>query len=300
MITTELDINLVTQAARYIFRADVAPERVKSGWSTYVYRVAHGGQSYYLRVLPEDASFAAEAKAHEILLAHGVTVPKPLYFEHKNELLGKSVMLTSEIPGRCLKKSVPKVLFEAGRQLALINSIPVEGFDWIDRSNYDHLTGVKQSFKSYYYDDHYYYGALYEVIEATREYGFDADRIKAAMDAAFPSLDTEQAWLSHGDFDNTHIFHRRERYTGIIDFCGVQGSHRLRDLGHYRLHDDHGGFRHLLRGYQELHPLTEEDMVKIECLALFVGIGRARNGSKHYRRLVIRQLGRMGLPAPTA
>jgi hypothetical protein len=205
MITEELDISAVEQFADGYFLADVELERVKSGSSTYVYRIRHKGTVCYLRVLQEDASFAAEAKAHKIMLEYGVSLPESLYFEHKNEAIGKSIMLTSEIPGKCIsgnEDDAPQILFEAGKQLAVINSIGVVGFAWIDRSIYNTLAGEKPTFREYYYD------ALYSDIDALGQYGFDIKSIRGMLNDAFEMLDSSDSRLVHGDFDNTHIYQR--------------------------------------------------------------------------------------------
>jgi Ser/Thr protein kinase RdoA (MazF antagonist) len=92
----------------------------------------------------------------------------------------------------------------------------------------------------------------------------------------------------HGDFDDSHIFQDKVRFTGIIDFGEIRGSHRLYDLGHYKLHDNYGRFTSLLAGYRTVYPITEEDFIKIDYLALFMGLGRCKY--KHYKKLVQRQL----------
>lgn len=52
-----------TVAGKYLSNI-TSVERVSKGWSTYVYRVISDSNTYYIRFLPEDASFAAEALAH--------------------------------------------------------------------------------------------------------------------------------------------------------------------------------------------------------------------------------------------
>ena len=285
MITNEIDINLVQQAISNYFCFNVELEPMKSGVSTYVYRVRHNNQLYYLRVLPEDASFAAEAKAHEIMLEYGVNVPKPIYFEHKNILLSKSLMLTSNIPGHCIGKGDTNnadILLNAGKQLALINNIRVDGFSWINRNNFNELTGEKHTFKEYYYNK------LYADIDSLQNYGFDTDNIKKIMDKAYPMLEIKDAFLVHGDFDHSHIFHYDGLYSGIIDFGEIRGSHYLYDLGHFKLHEDFDSFKHLAEGYNDVHKLAAEDYIKIDYLALFVGLGRSKY--EHYRNLVKKQL----------
>jgi len=305
MITNDIDINIVKQVVKNYLQADVEIERMKSGSSTYVYCVKFGTQTYYLRVLPEDISFAAEAKAHKIMLEHGINVPSPIYFEHKNSLLNKSIMLTSEIPGCPLdkgSKNKADILIHAGKQLALINSIGVDGFSWVDRSNFIKLTGEKRTFNDYYYD------TLYSDIAFLQKYGFDIDKIKLIMDKAYPILETTDAFLVHGDFDISHIYctecmdEQRHTwmefapratspagyYSGIIDFGEIRGSHYLYDLGHFKLHEDFDSFQHLAKGYNNVKNLTADDYIKIDYLALFVGLGRGKYES--YRGRIKKQL----------
>ena len=285
MITTELDIAAVKQAARNIFCTDIELERVSSGLSTYVYRIQHDEKTYYLRALPEDASFAAEAKAHEIMSERGVSLPKVLFYEHKNLLVDKSLMLTSEIPGRCVSHgdtNISGVLFDAGKQLAVINSVKVTGFGWIDRDIHNTLTGKNLIFEEYFYE------TLYRDIDSLQQYGFDPDYIKALLDGAYPILDITDSSLVHGDFDYSHIYHLDNQYTGIIDFGEIRGSHYLYDLGHFKLHDENNGFQYLAKGYNEIRKLTEDDYIKIDLLALFVGLGRSKY--EHYRKLIQKQL----------
>lgn len=285
MIVNELDPTLVKQAVVDYFHADITPERVTSGASTYVYRIRHNGICYYLRILPEDASYAAEAMAHTLLCENGVRVPQALYFEHQNKRLGKSILLTGEIPGRCVQDSdtsTMEVLYEAGAQLALINSIPTDGFGWINRREYHRLTGEKQSFADYYYD------TLYSDIDALNAHGFAVGLLRDMMNKAFPLLEVTDAYLAHGDFDNTHIYHHKGQYTGIIDLGEIRGSHRLYDLAHYKLHSEYAHFEQLCKGYQSVYTLTEDDFLRIDYLALFVGLGRSRYA--HYRHLLQRHI----------
>jgi hypothetical protein len=64
-----------------------------------------------------------------------VKVPEVIHFEHYNRLLQRSVMVTAEIKGRPLSQSAmlsqkerEAILREAGRDLARISTVPVEGF----------------------------------------------------------------------------------------------------------------------------------------------------------------------------
>jgi len=53
-----------------------------------VFRLITGPGIYYVRFLPEDASFATEVLAHNILFDMGMIVPHVIGFEHRNESTG--------------------------------------------------------------------------------------------------------------------------------------------------------------------------------------------------------------------
>lgn len=104
------------------------------------------------------------------------------------------------------------------------------------------MSGETHTFREYYFDK------LYADINSLQKYGFDAGRIKSIMDNAYPMLETSEAFLIHGDFDSSHIFHVRGRYSGIIDFGEIRGSHYLYDLGHFKLHENADRFKYLAKG----------------------------------------------------
>ncbi len=127
------ECGVVKAVAEKYFAQIISVEPVRKGTSTYVYRVKTSSGTYYMRFLPEEASFATEVLVHSALCAIGVKVPQVIEFEHKNEETGLSVMLVDEIPGICIEDSSSQINFkdtlrEAGRQLAKIHSVPVDGF----------------------------------------------------------------------------------------------------------------------------------------------------------------------------
>ncbi len=136
MVAPMPDLRAVHRLATAYFPRGAAPqiERAAGGGSTFVYRIMRGDERFYLRVLPEIGdSFAPEARAHALLRQMGVSVPEVLAYEHRHAELGLSVMLTTEIAGEPLSRPTGEVeraaiLFEGGRELARINSIPVSGF----------------------------------------------------------------------------------------------------------------------------------------------------------------------------
>jgi hypothetical protein len=106
---------------------------VEDGISTVVYRLLRSEEVYYLRVLPEvDDSFAPEAYVHTLLRQGEVCVPQVVHFEHCNQSLHRSVMVTTEIRGQHVGhlpfgEVSANVFIQAGRDLAIINSVRVEG-----------------------------------------------------------------------------------------------------------------------------------------------------------------------------
>jgi aminoglycoside phosphotransferase (APT) family kinase protein len=292
------ECQVVKSVAERYLDGIISVERVPKGSSTYVYRVTTNSGTYYMRFLPEDASFAAEVLAHNALCAASVSVPRVIGFEHKNEHTGLSVMLVNEIPGICIEDDYPQtnlqdILREAGRQLAGIHSIPVDGFGWIDRSTYNTLKGEKQSF------DEYFSEYLNSDLEALYQYPFSNEErilITDLMLTARQMLNVQNAVLVHGDFDISHIFHSSGNYRGIIDFGEIRGNNRLFDLATFvGFYQDRMIYSYLLEGYCEITHLTDEDLYATELMALFIilrflGKKVNANSREHWYRLAKKQL----------
>nr|WP_279588874.1 aminoglycoside phosphotransferase family protein [Paenibacillus castaneae] len=253
-------------------------ERVLEGGSTYVYRFRSMTETFYARIMKEEESFAIEVKIHEMLIKSGVQVPKVVCFEHKNELLGLSFMIVEEIEGSCMesmseKKDFEHILHQAGKQIALVNQIKVDGFGWVNRKVHHDLIGESDSFRGFYDE------LITTVISGLPQSGFTDTEMKVINDSlemVFSNMNDTDAYLVHGDFDLTHIFCNKGRYTGIIDFGEIMGNSRFYDLAHFRFHTDFpkgiNGMDALLNGYREIYKLTEKDIFDIDLLALFFGV----------------------------
>ncbi|UCD09379.1 MAG: aminoglycoside phosphotransferase family protein [Dehalococcoidales bacterium] len=269
------ELNTVkTIAAKYL-KNIVSVERVSRDWSTYVFCVKTSTETFYIRFLPEDASFAAEVLVHNILLERGVVVPRVIAREHRNEAAGLSVMITGEIPGVSIENEWPsenarEILNQAGRQLALVNEVPVDGFGWIDRNSYHVLKGVQSSYKDFFND------GLTEGLNNLNKFEFsdmEITRITELVETAHKITYTENAVLVHGDFDSSHIFHDSGRYTGIIDFGEIRGCYRLTDLATCLMFDRYrrpSTYEYVLEGYQEMTPFTDDDIYGIELFVLYM------------------------------
>ncbi len=283
MHSNAIDIRLIEVLVARVFPRTLSTrvERVDEGVSTYVYRIYHGNEVFYLRVLPEvNASFAPEVRVHELLHTKNVKVPEVVYFEHYNESLQRSVMVTSEIKGKhtgCYPANeIPRsILVEAGRDLAVINSISVQGFGWIKRDS-SKVTALEAELPTYR-------AIVFEHLEG--DLAFLVERvlnireIKAVweiIDRFGAWLDVEQAWLAHGDFDATHIYQKQGCYTGIIDFGEIRGGDPFYDLGHFQMHDGEilpaRVLPYLLEGYKDVVQLPPDYKQRIHFSSLLIAI----------------------------
>jgi len=278
-----IDIRLIEALVTQVFPRTVPShvERVEEGVSTYVYRIYRGHEVFYLRVLPEvNASFAPEVYVHAMLRAKDVKVPEVVYFEHYNEVVQRSVMVTTAIKGKHIGhypvNEVPRsTLVEAGRDLAVINSIPVQQFGWIrrDSSAVTALEAELPTYKAFVFEH------LEEDLAFLSEHVLNTREIKGVrgiIDRFGAWLDVEQAWLAHGDFDATHIYQEHGCYTGIIDFGEIRGGDHFYDLGHFQMHDGETlparVLPYLLGGYREVVQLQQDYEQRIYFSSLLIAI----------------------------
>jgi aminoglycoside phosphotransferase (APT) family kinase protein len=199
-------------------------------------------ESFYLRVLPEEgASFSPEVTVHTQLRQMQVKVAEVIYFEHYNELLQRSVMVTTEIKGQSMSQSstlsqeeMEGILKEAGRDLACLNTVRVEGFGWVRRDSPEirHLRAewpAHRTFALEYWEADMVYLAKHVLRHS------EVTLLEQVLSGYDSWLDSEQGYLAHGDFDTTQIYQENGRYTGIIDFGEIRGTDRWYDLGHFHM-----------------------------------------------------------------
>lgn len=273
----------VTALVQRIFPAARSPavERVAEGVSTRVYRIRQGEATYYLRVLPEvDATFAPEVQVHALLAERGVRVPEALYYSPLDEGVARSVMLTTEIPGdsiarRALDEATPAILRDAGRQLALVNSVAVHGFGWVRRDR-PHVVALEAEHPSLRAFATEHLESDLAALAGTLLTEAECAATRGVI-AAHPTwLDSEQAWLAHGDFDTTPIFAHEDCYSGLIDFGEIRGADRWYDLGHFQLYDGETApiflLDWLLEGYQAVTPLPAEYRERISFASLLIAV----------------------------
>lgn len=244
-------------------------ERVTEGISTYVYRIVFQRETFYLRVLPEEgASFAPEVAAHGLLRQLQVKVPEVIYFDHCYEPLRRSIMVTTEVkgipinqPSELRQEELESIVIEAGRDLARINSVNVDGFGWVKRDlpDTEHIRAERATNRAFmleYWESDLTFLSKH-VLDASEV--ATLERIRACYAYL---LEGEQAYLAHGDFDTTHIFQENGRYSGILDFGEIRGTNHWYDLGHFHMRDgEYISYSHvpmLVRGYSEVIVLPED------------------------------------------
>jgi len=256
-----------------------AAQYVDDGVSTEVYKLMGRTENYYLRLSDENENMSTEVLAHKLVIAKGVKAPEVAYWEDFNKEINRSFMITREVPGTAAKRTenVPKEVFvEAGKQLALINSVPVKsGFGWLDREdpNVTSLSACYPTYQDFALNFERINTMLKGLISSNI---FDDDLAKRYLDYVKErkdTLDVKQACLAHGDFDASHIFVLDGKYSGIIDFGDVRATSIYHDLAHfYTYTPEH--FDPLLKGYLTVTDLGADCMEKIEFVAMLFVVGK--------------------------
>jgi aminoglycoside phosphotransferase (APT) family kinase protein len=268
---------LIDAVVRDVFGScvPVAHHRTPDGVSTQVYRLHRGSDTLYLRVAENaDDNLETEAELHDRLGALGVRVARVVHVEPFNDAIGRSIMITTEVPGACLAAHsaaafAAAVVEEAGADLAVLNQVTVDGFGWVRRC------GRRWPMRA----QHTTYAAFVTSYLPQPWPGplaslFDPPTLDAIEDLieqertriAVPSV------LAHGDFDTTQIFCADGRYTGLIDFGEIRGAEPLFDLGHFHLYTRGSLLSALLTGYRRIGALPEDSEQSIRRSAILLGL----------------------------
>lgn len=257
----------------------VTCQRTPDGVSTQVYRIRRGPEVFYLRIAEEaDENLETEAELHGRLRGLGVKIADIVHVEPFNAAIGRSTIITTEIPGASTADiSDPalaaSIVEQAGADLAVINRIPVDGFGFVRRR--DRRWPLAAEFSQY---EDFLVSFLPQPWPGSLASLFDHAVLTVLEDLVEherTNLRTA-AVLSHGDFDLTQIFSADGRYTGLIDFGEVRGTEPLFDLGHFHLHDQETNpavlLPALLRGYQRVQPLPADHQQDIRRSAILLGL----------------------------
>lgn len=217
-------------------------ERTRDGVSTQVYRLVRGSETFYLRVAEEAGeNLETDAELHERLRALGVRVARVVFVEPLDAAIGRSIAITTEIPGgplagsACSPARARAVVDAAGQDLAMVNRVAVDGFGWVRRRGRGWPLGAEHATYSTF---------LTSSLPANWPGPLGSVLSGAVLEAVEAMIERERArppahgLLAHGDFDTTAIFCAGGRYTGLIDFGEIRGAEPAYDLGHFHLHDE--------------------------------------------------------------
>jgi Ser/Thr protein kinase RdoA (MazF antagonist) len=251
--------------------------RTPAGVAAQVYRVQAAERVLYVRIAEEDhEDLSVDAALLEHLWAEGLHVPKVVHVEPFDQELGRSVLIMDEIAGEPLAHcrdvaAARRVARAAGRELAVLNGVPVWGFGWVQRrAPLWPLRAAFQDYVEFAVSDlpDLWPGPLAALFSAS-----ELDRLWSLV-ASERRRELGGAWLAHGDFDTTPIFQADGRYTGLIDFGEIRGTEPLFDLGHFLLHDQESTpiplLDDVLAGYGEVVDLPggHEELVRRSAVLL--------------------------------
>jgi len=183
----------------------------------------------------------------------------------------------AEVPGGSIAQGgtddeARQVAVAAGRDVAVINSVRVSGFGWLQRDGSSQLAAELPSYREFAvsYLPKPWPGRLRDV--------FDRRQLNALRALAAGEQDKRfrVGHLVHGDLDVTHIYSHGGRYSGIIDFGEMHGADRHFDLGHFMLHDGETRpaplFNSFLAGYRQVSPLPAGHCQAIRVSAVLLGL----------------------------
>ena len=227
-------------------------ERAPGGMSTPVYRLRRSDETLYLRASEDPGgSMAVESAVHEHLRAAGASVPEVVAVDDAPEI-GRGVMLVREITGAPLAEGdvtdPAPILRAAGRDLARINAVEVEGFGWIRRDEPVWPPRGEDETYAAFVDG----GSVFLDVVVAR---LPMSAARDALDATFARArsDRPPSRLAHGDFDATHIYQRDGVYTGVIDLGEMRGAEPHYDLAYFLVQDAaRGMLDNVLAGYAEV------------------------------------------------
>jgi len=270
--------DLVRLIRRIFPRARSVSVEAASERLVVVYRARVDDAVFYLRLAEEPGQdMTTDALIVQRLATLGVTVPAVIAAERAPVELPLSYMLTTAIPGSSLAHAgtdnqARRAARSAGRETAIINSVKVAGFGWIQRNGKHPLTAELDTygdFVSSYLPDNWP-GWLDGVFESPH-----LDALESLVEAE-RSRDVGAGRLVHGDLDVTHIYFHDGRYSGLIDFGEMRGADPYFDLGHFLLHDGETRpaqlFDSFLAGYGEVAALPDDHPEEIRTSAILLGL----------------------------
>jgi Ser/Thr protein kinase RdoA (MazF antagonist) len=263
---------------RTLSSPDVHLLPVSPGRRAIVYRAETARGSFYVRVAEEPGQdLTTDAIVLDRARSVGASVPQVILVERDPPEMDRSFLVTAELPGKALASAgdgrmAEAAVRKAGRDVAVINCIEVQGFGWLVR---DGGPVLRAEFDRY---EDFVVSQLPDSWPGWLERIFQTSELEALEQTVWEELEapSEDARLVHGDLDVTHIFIDGDRYAGLIDFGEVRGADRCFDLGHFLLHDQETRrdslFEAFLSGYLEVRDLPTDHRLRIQRSAILSGL----------------------------
>ena len=276
---TGIDINKVKEILIDTPFKKYEVENITEGVSTDVFKLIYK-DTYYLKILPQEDSLLAITLANNLLLDLGVRVAKIEYTSENNSTIdNRSFYIEKEIKGKSIKgdhtlskQQEEQILFEAGKDLAKINSIKVLGVGWIE--------GVKDN-KLYShgktYDDFILRNMDSMLNQLSENNILSSNQKKKIKDYIINNQNiintNNTSFLAHGDFSINHIYSKNGKYSGIIDFGDIRGTSKYHDLGHFYTFSN-SYFNSLEKGYSSEYKLSNNYMEIVEVEAVIFAVSK--------------------------
>ena len=256
----------------------VSIKAASCGRAVVVYRAMVDGVRYYLRLAEEPGQdLTTDALILERLRALDVHVPGVVAVSAASAAFPRSWMIMTEVPGHSIAEGgtdgeARRAAIAAGRDAAVMNSVPVSGFGWLRRDGSAQPTGELPSYRQFVasYLPAPWPGRLVDL--------FDHRQLDAllALVTAEQDRPLRAGRLVHGDLDVTHIYSHSGRYSGIIDFGEMRGGDPYFDLAHFLLHDGETRparlFSYFLSGYRQVNRLSNGCSHEIRVSAILLGL----------------------------
>ena len=288
MVTTDH----IVQLFNHFSISPLSIEKMNDNFSTTVWRIKTSDTTLYLRYHEKEDEalanlFEPEAIALEQVKKAGARVPGVVSWNDDCSYFPRPFIILSEVKGTSLTKDlqdktqIESVLYEAGRDLALINSVKTIKFGYCnDRQTKKNqkVTGNDNSWYDFIKCPEQESLVLFQKKGLLTEH--DAHRIQKAFAENRNAFSISTGYLAHGDFDFSHIFHTNGKYSGIIDFGDKRSFDPVYDLAHFNMYEPKF-MKYVKRGWierviaEDLHP--ELDLQSLDTRIQFYTLAIALN-----------------------
>lgn len=295
-------IALVVQKA--VSSKPVSSKKIILGEENEVYDITtENGRQVILRIShSSEPRFKEEKWALDSCRNVGVPTPRILLIDQiDNEML---VCVEEKLPGRPLGEVYQRgtidsnsknLVLKAGKILAKIHSIKVEGFGQLDQNG----KGKFKTWEDYMLNDNN--DELRRVVKKT---GIDLNYIDKAFEILIKHkviYQTIEPRLLHSDFSAKHLLIEKNEITGVLDMENCKGGDITRDFAWWDYFNrNRFPVEWLIEGYGDSQVFTPEFKMKMKLSSLQLGIillyyyeiTHNQNGINYTKEKLVEDIGR--------